>query len=226
MISKAAGIATLLLATIGSAAALFARRKNRFAIFAGAWAFGTALAYSLIPYKTPWLMLSFTVPMAIAGGYAAQTLADWAWRSNGMRAVVVAVVGGGLFVNVCQTVALNFREYDNDKYIYVYAHTRREAEEMLREIERMTERAGTNKKTGIAIATPDYWPLPWYFRDNTGIAYDQRIVTRYDPKVTPIVIGKEDQIEQLRAALGPDYRQVGGEYPLRPGVNLVHGHLS
>jgi hypothetical protein len=39
--------------------------------------------------------------------------------------------------------------------------------------------------------------------------------------VTPIVIGKEDQIEQLRAALGPDYRQVGGEYPLRPGVNLV-----
>ncbi len=31
----------LVLATIGSAAALFARRKNRFAIFAGAWAFGT-----------------------------------------------------------------------------------------------------------------------------------------------------------------------------------------
>lgn len=210
-----------ILAAIGAAAALFARRKNRFAIFAGAWAFGTALAYSLIPYKTPWLMLSFTVPMAIAGGYAVQTLADWAWRSNGMRAVAVAVVGGALFVNVCQTVALNFREYDNDKYIYVYAHTRREAEEMLREIERMTERAGTNKKTGIAIATPDYWPLPWYFRDNTGIAYDQRIVTRYDPKVTPIVIGKDEQLEQLRAALGPDYRQVGGEYPLRPGVNLV-----
>ena len=26
---------------------------------------------------------------------------------------------------------------------------------------------------------------------------------------------------RTHAALGPDYRQVGGEYPLRPGVNLI-----
>jgi uncharacterized protein (TIGR03663 family) len=115
----------LVLATIGAAASLFARRRNRFAVFAGAWAFGTALAYSLIPYKTPWLMLSFTVPMAIAGGYAVQLVADWSRRSAVARALAALCVGFALAVCIYQTAVLNFFEYDDDRHPYVYAHTRR-----------------------------------------------------------------------------------------------------
>src|SRR5262249_29630931 len=37
-------------------------KGTRFWLFTGAWALGTALAYSLIPYKTPWLMVSFLIP--------------------------------------------------------------------------------------------------------------------------------------------------------------------
>ena len=215
-------VPTLALATFGAAAALIGRRRNRFAVFAGAWAFGTALAYSLIPYKTPWLMLSFTVPMAIAGGYAVQLVADWARRSAGARSLAALCVGFALAVCIYQTAVLNFFEYDDDRHPYVYAHTRREAEVMMREVERLSQSAGAARTAGIAIATPDYWPLPWYLREHTsGVAYDQKVQTRYDPKVTQIVIGKDNQVEQLRAVLGADYRQVGGEYPLRPGVNLV-----
>ena len=54
----------LFLGACGALLALSARR-NRFAIFTRAVGFGILAAYSLIPYKTPWLMLNFTVPLAI-----------------------------------------------------------------------------------------------------------------------------------------------------------------
>jgi hypothetical protein len=37
--------------------------KNSFALFCALWAFGLIAAYSLIPYKTPWLVLNFVVPL-------------------------------------------------------------------------------------------------------------------------------------------------------------------
>jgi uncharacterized protein (TIGR03663 family) len=209
------------LAIIGSAAALFVRPRNPFAIFAGAWAFGTLLAYSLIPYKTPWLMLNFTVPMAIAGGYAVQALHRWTVRSQALRALLTVALGFCIALTAYQAWMVSLRQYDNDKYPYVYAHTRRETEQMVHEVERLAVRAGTGKKTGIAIATPDYWPLPWYLRDYTGVAYDQRVLSSYDASKTPIVIGKSENLAQLRETLGTSYRQVGDLFPLRPGVDLV-----
>src|SRR5215510_51142 len=40
-------------------------RGNWFWLFVAAWSLGLALSYSIIGYKTPWLMISFMVPMAL-----------------------------------------------------------------------------------------------------------------------------------------------------------------
>jgi uncharacterized protein (TIGR03663 family) len=228
----------LLLAIIGVGVAFFEfifegavgfeRRKNRFAVFASAWAFGLLLAYSLIHYKTPWLVLSFVVPLAIVGGYAVQRLADWgradSWgRGSVVPALVVAAIA--LAVGTYQTLVLNFREYDNDRYPYVYSHTQRQALEMLKEIERAAARAGT-REPGINVASPEYWPLPWYFRDNSHVGYIGSVSNYYDPKSTLMVIGRksdnpqEDQYQKLRPVLAAEYVEAG-TYPLRPGVTLV-----
>ena len=220
--------AVLLLAAAGTLVALFERRKNRFAVFAAAWGFGLLAAYSLISYKTPWLILSFVVPLALAGGYAVQKLYDWAgtdsWGRVG-RALAPVLAGVALAVGAYQSIVLDFREYDNDRYPYVYSHTQRQALELLREVDRAAARAGT-KEPGINIASPEYWPLPWYFRDNSHVGYLGNVSTYYDPQSTLMVIGrksdnpKEDQYGQLRAVLAASYVEAG-TYPLRPGVTLV-----
>jgi hypothetical protein len=96
---------------------------------------------------------------------------------------------------------------------------------MLKEIERAAARAGT-REPGITVASPEYWPLPWYFRDNSHVGYIGSVSNYYDPKSTLMVIGRksdnpqEDQYQKLRPVLAAEYVEAG-TYPLRPGVTLV-----
>ena len=214
-------VAVIVLGALGAVVALFERRLNRFAVFFAAWGFGLLVAYSLISYKTPWLVLNFVVPLAVAGGYAVQAFGPWVsgvtWRS--WRAAAAVAAFAALF-GLYHTYVINFRDYDDDKYPYVYSQTKREFHDLVREIERAGERAGT-KEPGFATASPEYWPSPWYFRNNRNAGYEGQLASHYDPAKTLAIVGREDQLPQLQRVAGITYTRVGTLYPLRPGVNLV-----
>jgi uncharacterized protein (TIGR03663 family) len=214
-------VAVLVLGALGAAVALFERRVNRFAVFAAAWGFGLLAAYSIISYKTPWLVLSFVVPLAVASGYAVQTFGAWASRvpDRSWRAAAAVAAFAALF-GLYHTYVINFRDYDDDKYPYVYSQTRREFLDLVREVERVGERAGT-KEPGFATASPEYWPSPWYFRNNPNAGYEGQLSSYYDPRKTLAIVGRQDQLPELQRVAGDTYTRVGDIYPLRPGVNLV-----
>lgn len=122
-----------------------------------------------------------------------------------------------------QMYELNFVHYDDDQYPYVYAHTRRDLLSMIDEIDRVAKQMGTGNDIGIALVSPDYWPLPWYFRDYKRVGYYQQIV----PATEPIIIGRTNEAEQLEKTYGHEYQLVksglepDGSYSLRPGVDLL-----
>jgi uncharacterized protein (TIGR03663 family) len=191
--------------------------RNRFAFFAGLWAVGITAAYSLVPYKTPWLTLNLIVPLAIISGYTVSVI--YRWDESIFTALATSVVlGTALTICGYQMVALNFYHYDDDTYPYVYAHTQREVLQLVDEINRLATRAGTGKETTIAVASPDYWPLPWYLRDYKRVGYHGQLVVSGEN----LVIGAASQEEslQLQTTLGDNYRRIDS-YPLRPGVILV-----
>jgi len=214
-----------LLSFVGLYFALYSERINRFAVFIAAWSFGILVAYSLIPYKTPWLMLSFIIPMAVLAGYGIQNLTHMAMGKLERPLPALIVLGIALVISSYQTFVLNYREYDNDRYPYVYAHTNRELTSLVSQVEQIAQRAGT-KEIGVSIASPENWPLPWYFRDYPRVGYVGTVAERYDSRDTPVVIGREsaapneDQTTNLIQALGPDYEKIG-TYTLRPGVRLA-----
>jgi uncharacterized protein (TIGR03663 family) len=214
----------LLLGAAGSVVALI--RRHRFAVFTGAWAFGILAAYSLIPYKTPWLMISFTVPLAVVGGYAVNELyhsgGEWATRLAAAALALAALAASGV-----QMVRLNFYHYDDDRYPYVYAHTYREFLPLVNKIDELAQRAGKGKETEIAVLANEYWPLPWYLRDYAHAGFYGYVEREGGDLVSvngPIVVTSEGQEiempDQLRAVLGDRYVRVNS-YPLRPGVTLV-----
>ena len=208
---------------LGAAGALVAfwRASNRLAVFLGLWSFGLLAAYSLVSYKTPWISLNFIVPLALTSGYALdsfyQKLVEFQQPKLYIALAVLLVAFSGY-----QMYQLNFVHYDDDQYPYVYAHTRRGTVALVDEIDRIAKRLKTGNDTGIALVSPDYWPLPWYLRDYKRVGYYQRIV----PTTEPIIIGSMAQEEELKANYGDRYQLVPsgvdeGAYPLRPGVDLL-----
>lgn len=72
----------LVLGALGAIVAILKPTKS-FALFSALWAFGLIAAYSLIAYKTPWLSLSFIVPLALSSGVAI----DWFYEELAGRQV-------------------------------------------------------------------------------------------------------------------------------------------
>jgi predicted membrane-bound mannosyltransferase len=143
-----------------------------------------------------------------------------AWRS----APALALAAVAVAVCTYQAWVVSFREYDNDQYPYVYAHTRRQFLTLVGEIERLVARAGTGTETRLATTSPgpgtdSYWPLPWYLNRYRSVGYFAQLPA--DAANLSIVVGNATQDAQLRATLGATHRKVGPTYPLRPGVDLV-----
>lgn len=202
----------LMLSCVGAYLSIV-RANNRFAIFVAQWGFGILVAYSIVPYKTPWLALNFIIPLAIAAGYAVNEF--YSWNKRELRFVALVVVAALAFSGY-QSIKLNFYHYDDEKYVYVYGHTYRGFVSMVDEIKRIGQKSGLNEDLDVAVLSPDYWPLPWYFRDYPRVGYYGEM----SQTNSSLIVINESQEGSLISAVGERYRRVAS-YPLRPGVVLV-----
>jgi predicted membrane-bound mannosyltransferase len=209
----------VVLSGLGALIALW-RANNQLALFLALWSFGLLAAYSLVGYKTPWISLNFVVPMALTAGYTLQFAYE---KLSEYHAAALAPVMAVAIIAFCgyQLYQLNFVHYDDDQLPYVYAHTKREMLTMIDKIESIAQKNGTGTDTGVAIVSPDYWPLPWYFRNYKKVGYYQQIV----PTNEPVIIASKAQEDQL-TQYSDRYDVIDsgadeGAYPLRPGVDLL-----
>ena len=212
--------ALLALGAIGAVFVVF-KPRNLFALYSALWAFGLIAAYSLVPYKTPWLALNFIVPLALIAGYAIQRIYELERREVRLP---IAIMAMAILLGLYQSVDLNFFNYDNDDtyYVYVYAHTKRGTKDLVDEIDRLAKQGNEGGKTGITIVSPDYWPLPWYLRNYSRVGYYGHMTQSTEP----IIIASESQKAEMETNFGPLYQLVpshepNGAYSLRPGVNLL-----
>jgi uncharacterized protein (TIGR03663 family) len=232
---------------IGSllAGIVIAWRGTRFWLFVAAWTLGLALAYSKIGYKTPWLMISFLIPMALLSGHVAQRIYG-ATPFLSLRLFWAAAFVTALIFNGQLAWKINFDKYDDNSngsgylagegrrldlrpyidglYGYVYAQTDRDIFELVRAIENETAKLPTPpNQTGVCLAAPsgDYWPLPWYLR-NYQVAYEGRLPTDANGALQvsqPIIIASAQQRPMLDGQ--PGWRALPKAFKSRPGVELV-----
>jgi len=218
-------------------------RGTRFWLFTAAWTLGTALAYSVIGYKTPWLMISFVIPMALVCGYAAeqlyQSLPSIPLRVLGAVVILIALIPCGWMA-----WKVNFEKYDDNgnetgyfamlgkklelkpyvdgQYGYVYAQTDRGLLGLVEAVKNEAGKLPTGEDTGIYVAAPEYWPLPWYLRkyDKTAYTGNWPAAMGEKPNISqPIVIANVNQQAYLDGVAG--WRVASPAYNMRPGVELI-----
>ena len=122
------------------------------------------LAYTVLPYKTPWCMLGFLHGMILLSGVGAAAVVRWlpGWP---LKVIACLLVGAGVTHLAWQCCAVNFRFPADSDNPYVYVHTTSDTVKLAEQVDRLAGLADEGRDITIHVVTPDnYWPLPWYLR--------------------------------------------------------------
>jgi len=173
------------------------------------------IAYSSIPYKTPWCMIGFLHGMILLAGVGAVALVRWLrWRPMQIAASIVLVLGG-VHLGV-EAYRASFRFHSDACNPYAYAQTYTNIFKLRDRIDELAAADGGRSMVIKVISPENYWPLPWYLRAYDRVGYWDQVPASPD---APVIVASPAVQADLEAKLRHQYQQ--GTYGLRPGANLV-----
>ncbi len=130
------------------------------------------LAYSALPYKTPWCALGFLHGMILLGGIGAAALVRLVpgWLGKSVCTVVLLAAAGQLG---WQAHRASFDDFGEPANPYVYAQPLKDAIRLADRVRAIAAVHPDGKAMHVQVICPDrdYWPLPWYLRDFTRIGW-------------------------------------------------------
>jgi uncharacterized protein (TIGR03663 family) len=217
------------LAVVGFVAALTRRgrpaKHKPLARFLAFYTLILTVLYAVIPYKTPWCMLSFLSGMILLAGVGAAALVRLV-PGRPLKAIVCVLLAAGAVHLGWQSYLLSYRFSADSRNPYVYGHTSADVLNLAARMEQLARVSPEGHNMQVHVVTPEsYWPLPWYLRrfneDRVGYWHDVDAWWE-DVKGLPppaVVIVTPDVGEAVEARLkGPYNRQ--SLYGLRPLVFL------
>jgi uncharacterized protein (TIGR03663 family) len=168
---------------------------------------GVLLAYSLVPYKTPWCIISIIWPCFLFFGalVAAANFAAARW-------IAVVLLG----VSAAAGIRLNYLAYEDDREPYVYVPTYRAMDKFTAPLLKAAADDPIVLHTRGAVYLDSYYPLPWTLGDFPNIGYYGKVPDEMPGDVSFHLV-EADKADQVRAKIGAGYREI--RFSLRSGVN-------
>jgi uncharacterized protein (TIGR03663 family) len=165
-----------LVALLGMAAVLVALRPgalpraSRLAVmFLGISALAHLLVYSVISYKTPWLMVLPWAHVAVLGGFA--FCHPWLERRRVFAVAAALVLAVTVAAQFSQVARSSFRYASDSRNPLAYPATSSDITTMEAWISALDEAAPWQSIEPIGVIGADYWPLPWYLRHHQHVGY-------------------------------------------------------
>ena len=159
----------LLLAALAGAAFAFSRQASPAHRFVALFTLSLLGIYSVIPYKTPWLLLTPYAGLALLAGLG---VVHAAHRIPARFRVVVlmALCLGLLTESLVRERDAVGRYASDDRNPYLYQPTSPQFPRLVNRLNELAARAG--RPLRVAVVSPDYaWPLPWYFRAEPSFGF-------------------------------------------------------
>lgn len=161
-------IAVALLGTFATAAAFLQRQRRGAALFLSVATCTHIIIYSIISYKTPWLMLVPWAHACLLAGLALQQLNAFS-RSIQVAAVLLFAV---TMLYQAQQSLRSSGPYANDaRNPYAYVPTSKDIESLEHWFIQLQELTAPDPLKPLAVIGSGYWPLPWYLRTFETVGY-------------------------------------------------------
>lgn len=207
------------LAACGAIAALRTRgedgRRPALPMFLVGYGLVHITIISLVPYKTPWLALSFLSAMILLAGYGTERIVHGLMRRRfGWLAPLLIVAGAAQLGAQAWRGAILFGA--DERNPHVYSHTAPDVLHLARNIREAAAHHPDGTRMTVKVMTPEYWPLPWYLRDFPNVGYWPALAA--DPEA-PVMVTTQELAEKLAPVLKEKYAQ--DFCGLRPGFVLV-----
>lgn len=171
---------------------------SRLVRFLAIYGIGALAAYSLVPYKTPWCIISLLWPFLLLFGVLAARI------SARFPLITYARCGALLVVSLGYTIWLNFFHYVDEREPYVYVQTFKDVDKLMTPLRKMVASDPGNYHMSGEIIVTSYHPLPWLLGDFTDVGY-------YDSGKTPetadadFLLVEQSRVEEMEKLLKNDY---------------------
>lgn len=179
--------------------ALLAPRTNRLARYLAIYGVGALIGYSLVPYKTPWCIISLIWPFhfvfALGVVRAAQKVDRWS---------TVALTGALALFTVRATWQLNFHHFTDDTEPYVYVQTRPDLDRLLGPLHTLVARDPRNRYLTGHILQPEQHPLTWLLNDFPKIDFPT-IEQLAEPPDADVLLVDEPLVDSVEPNLHFNY---------------------
>jgi len=164
----------LALAAAGAAAGWIGPRPGldrRVVRFLALYTVALTVAYSAIPYKTPWCVLSFLDGMILLAGVGA-VMVFRTLRGRLARGAAAALLLAGVVQLGAQARAASFGLAADPRNPWVYAHTSTDVFEIAGRVQDLARVDPDGLAMPVqVISRENLWPLPWYFRRLTHVEW-------------------------------------------------------
>ncbi len=124
---------------------------------------GTLVAYTIIPYKTPWLIISILWPFGLILGASIAELSRYA----AVPRVAAVLVG----ISALLAFRLNILEFANPREPYVYVQTFPAIRKFTDPLLTLAARDPATYHLRGDIILDSYYPLPWMLGDFNNLGY-------------------------------------------------------
>jgi uncharacterized protein (TIGR03663 family) len=166
-------------------------KKNKWILFYGVFALGNWLIYSLIPYKTPWCLISILWPFAVVAGFAMEDLHKpnvKAWVRNLLFTVltVLTLWQSKTFYDI------QFKNPIDMDHPYVYVNSTYPMKDFISGVQEILAANPLLREKPIQIATEESWPLPIVFAKSFSLNY-KKMDAELSPETIIYFVDEKDE---------------------------------
>lgn len=208
-------------AAIAAAVVMLRKRAQPFERFWMANAAATLGAYSLVPYKTPWLVLNMVVPMAFVVGAGVRRLSAVRFKFK-RRALGAVALGILCLLNGYQAWLWNFRTFTDATNPYCYIHCLPDVHRLEARVNDLCRR---NIGATIGFVSDKIWPFAFlFYRLPCAVFYYPRIPM---PLRDEVIVARSSQMEEVRDRVSSEFAQEDYQiYPTMPLHLLISEDLE